>query len=330
MNKNYSTYLENLKGRRYDEELHGPYLSDGFQKTKYPDPVKYALEAMQEIDPSYSYKLFSSFRGTQNLITQKLRAKGLVVDVRYQGSHNTGAHIDLFGGLELIVLLKKYKKPSQDVATLAREIINILNESQAYNKVDYSKRHHIHIKTRKPVTTVTIIPAIWVETNLYKKSHLEINMGICEYNFAEKKRKSYLPFLNMARLNRKDKMTGGTLKGLIRLLQSIIADSQRRINISFDEVVGMAYNIKASELKLAPENQLVALVKFSEQLTRLTKSSEYSRSLLSPGRREYVFGQELRHNDLKPLKTEVDQLIEDINESLRPDGKTIEDSLPYN
>ena len=99
MNKSYSTHIENLKGRRYDEVLKDSIVSESFHSTQYPDVVKYVLEAMQEIDPSYSYKLFSAFRRTQDIITQGLRKKGIEVDVRYTGPHNAESHIEIYGCL---------------------------------------------------------------------------------------------------------------------------------------------------------------------------------------------------------------------------------------
>ncbi len=329
MNHSYSTYLENLKGRRYDEELHGPTLSKGFADSTHPDPVKYALEAMQEIDHSYSYKLFSAIRGTQNLITQKLKAQDILVDVRYHGAHNTGTHIDLYGDLEMLLILKKYTKASADVGRLAKATINILNEAKAYNLVDYSRKHKIRVQTRKPVTTIHLIPSIWLETSLYKKNHLEINMGVSEYNFGEKKKKSHMPFLNMARFNRKDRVVGGGLKGMTRLIRSLMVDSGKKFNVSFEELVGILYNIDEKDLTAPPEFQLGLLRKVSEQFTRVIKSSEYSRKLLSPSRREYVFGQELRIRDLQPLKNEIDSFIADLDESLGPKSKNIESPLEY-
>ena len=130
MTIDYSIYLEQLKGRRYDEIRKEPVLSEGFFEYDYPDPIKYALESMYEIDPSYSYKLFSEVRKTQDFLTERLAKAGIQIDARYQGAHNCDSHVQLLGDLELMLILKKHgPSPAKDVQKLATEIMNILTSS---------------------------------------------------------------------------------------------------------------------------------------------------------------------------------------------------------
>lgn len=329
MSKNYSTYIENLKGRRYDEVLHGPSLSNSFESTDYPDPVKYGLEAMKEIDPSYSYKLFSSFRTTQNLLAQRLKLVGKAIDVRYVGAHNTETHVELYGDLELLIVLRKFKKASADVQGLGNEIVNILTAAQAYNSVDYSDQHRILVQLRKPQCNVVITPCIWVDSTLYKKSHLEINRSICEYNFESKKRKIYLPFLNMARVNSRSRKLSGSLKAIIRLLRSLMMDSENNIDLSYDDLVGLVYNMSVKELAVPKEQYLGLLPNISLHLQRVITDDEFRQTLLSPSRKEYVFGKLDKVSAIQVLKNEIDEYIADVNSSLKSLNKSIVSPLDF-
>lgn len=330
MNKSYSTYIENLKGRRYDEVIRESILSDSFHSTDYSEPVKYVLESMQEIDPSYSYKFFSAFRRTQDLITQQLKKLDILVDVRYLGPHNSETHIELYGGLELLVILKSYdRKPSLCIEELVQCIIQILDKANAYDVVDYSDKHRIYIQTRKPTASVTIIPAVWINSSLYQNTHLEINRGICEYNFIKKTRRIYLPFLNSARLNSRNRKSGGSLKHLIRFLSSVVRDAELSIDLVHEEIVGVLYNMRLKELAVPSDSYLSLLPNVSQQLQYLINNDEYREKLLSPSRTEYVFGKRPKSEALMQLKTELDEIIADLTEVLKGENKTLMGSFKY-
>lgn len=331
MNKSYTEYINNLKARRMDDDLQTPVVSEEFYDESIPDVVRYALESMQEIDPTYNYKLFSSFRRTQDLITQRLKAVNIPVNVRYQGPHNTDTHVELYGELELLVILREVnKKPSEAVESLGNTIVGILTDAQAYNKVDYSNRHKIYIQTRKPVADVMITPAVWINSSLFNKTKLEINRGICEYNFSKKTRKIYLPFLNMARINARDRKLSGSLKSTIRLVRSLLHDSPHQIDLTFDEIVGILYNIPVKEMAVPNEHYLSLLPNISLQVKRLINDQEYREKLLSPGRSEYVFGKKDKVPALKALKKELDEFTTDLNDALGDINKTLMSPFAYN
>ncbi len=305
-------------------------LSESFHSTNYHEAIKYALESMYEIDPAYSYKFYSAFKKTQDLITQQLLKLGLEVDVRYQGPHNAETHIELYGGLELLVILKNYsKKPSEAVDELARCISQILTNANAYNIVDYSDLHRIYIQTRKPTASVTIIPAIWINSAHYKESGLEINRGICEYNFSKKTRRIYLPFLNTARLNSRNRKLGGSLKSMIRLMMSVISDADENIEISYEEVIGILYNMSAKQLAVPKSKYLSLLPNVSQHLDKVISNREFREKLLSPSRHEYVFGKKEKLVPLQQLKKQWDHIAEDISEILESESKKLDIPVKY-
>jgi hypothetical protein len=330
MNKEYSLYLENLKGRRFDEVLNESVYSEEFLHSNLPDPVKYTLEAMREVDVSYSYKLYSSIRRTQDLITQNLKKLNMSVDARYAGPHATDTHIELFGELELLMILKSYSdKPSKSVEKLAILIQGILSDAMAYDKIDYLDKRKIKILTRQPVCSVSIVPCIWVESSLYKESSLEINRSVCEFDFINKTRKLHLPFLNIARVNAKDRKVNGALKSMIRLLRSLQQDSNKPIKLSHDEIAGICFGIPIKELAV-PSNQFLSILpNVSLELGRIIKDDNYRERMLSPSRKEFVFGKKPKKPALEQLKIEVDELIDDLRTALKSNGKTLLSPLRF-
>jgi hypothetical protein len=330
MNKEYSNRLESLKARRFDQDLNESVLNNGFFNQDYPDALKYTLETFKGLDSASSYKAFSSVKRTQDLIQQQLRNINIKVDARYTGPHTTDTHLELYGDIDLFIILQSYEgKASQNVAELSSEIMDILNKAQAYNKVDNSDKQSIIIQIRKPICTLRITPAIWVNSSLYQKSSVEINRGICEYNFESKTRKIHMPFLNMARINNRDKNLDGNLKAASRLLRTLVKDAEQPINLSDDELMGITYNISVDEMRIDPNKRLSLLPNISLAINRLITDDTFRKQLLSPSKHEYVFGNKDKSAALIALKTELDEITEDLKQALQPMNKSLMSAIEY-
>ena len=206
---------------------------------------------------------------------------------------------------------------------------SILTTAQAYNKVDYSNRNRIYIQTRKPTAEISILPAVWVDSSLYKNTGLEINRGICEFDFLNKRRKIHLPFLNMARINSRDRELNGNLKHLIRLMRNLIKDSEENIDLSFDEIAGILYNIPNKYLQVPKKKILSTLPIVSAQLKRLILNDTYRYKLIAPSGKEYVFGKKPKKKAIYLLKKELDMMIRSIMISLKEFQLTIKDDIEY-
>ncbi|MEQ9009591.1 MAG: hypothetical protein RLP12_17050, partial [Ekhidna sp.] len=133
MEHDYSLLVENLKGRRYDEALREPVLSEAFHQSGYSDCLRYTLESMVEIDPSYAYKVYANSRRIHEIISRSLKKKGYDVDYRYQGALKTYSNILLYGDVEIIVIKKNVSgKPHQDMQTLAMDILDVLRRDPTF------------------------------------------------------------------------------------------------------------------------------------------------------------------------------------------------------
>ncbi len=332
MNKDYSVLLENLMGRRYDEALRESILSDAFEECEYPDALKYALEAMEEIDPSYAYKTFHITKRIQDKLDKVFSEINLKVDFRYQGPIQTETHIVLYGGVELMILNKPYdKKPWVRINQIASEVMGVLTGDHSFREIDYSSKLRIKLSTTKPKCELKILPAVWLDNNDYLETKREIDRGICEYNMLKKTRRRYLPFLNIARINSKDNRCNGGLKRMIRLLLSLQRDASEDIDLNWYEISSMLYAIPDKQLKYNKEYALSLLGVVSAQLNRVVTDKSYRERLLSPSEKELVFGsRQYLTDEVVKLKTELDHLIQDLNEELRQDGdKSIYSEVRY-
>lgn len=331
MNKDYSLLLENLLGRRYDEALRESIVSDAFDDCDYSECIKYTLEAMQEVDPSYAYKTFHITKKVQEKIERAFRAQNIKADFRYQGAIQTETHVVLYGGVELLVLSKSMgKKPWMVVANKAREIMEALSGDPAFREVDYSNKLDIKLRTLKPTCEVKILPGVWLENPEYLSTKREIDRGVCEYNLLKKTRRKYLPFLNIARINGKDSRCNGGLKKMIRLLSTLQRDAADPVHLNNYQISSILYAIPDKQLKFNPEYSLSLIGVVSAQLNRIMADRNYREKLISPSEKEVVFGTNPEFKEeIEKLKNELDLLVADLQEELKKEEKTLYSEIRY-
>ncbi|WP_420315637.1 hypothetical protein [Ekhidna sp.] len=331
MEHDYSLFVENLKGRRYDEALREQVLSDSFHKCGYSDCLRYTLESMVEIDASYAYKVYANSRRIHEIISKTLKKKGYNMDYRYQGALKTYSNILLYGDVEIIAIKKNVtEKPHADMQTLAMDIMDILRKDPTFKSVDYSDKTRIRITAQKPTCEIDVLPSLWIDSAEYLKTKNEIYRGIAEFDFANRKVKKYLPFLNIARINAKDQHSNGHLKAMSRLLKSLKSDSDERIDLKDSEINAILYNIPEADLTVPPNKVLSLLPLVSELLEKLGNEREFFALLLSPSEKDRVFGgRPEKQQEVKKLNTVLKQLIVDLKQELDPMNKSITSEVEY-
>lgn len=330
MAQDYSLRLENLKGRRYDEALKEPVLSEAFHKTDYPDSVKYALESMVEIDPAYAYKVYAISKKIHEKLTKALKKRGYYVDYRYQGELKTYSNILLYGDVELIVIKKVVnEKPHLDVQRLAMELLEILRSDPEFKSVDYSDKTRIRITAQKPTCEIDLLPSVWVDSAEFKQTKNEIYRGIAEFDFKNKKIKKYLPFLNIARVNSRDQHTDGVFKCLSRLLKTLRADNSERIELKDSDINALLYAM-GEKIKVEHSHILSQLPKVEKMLEKVSVDSSILKGIPSPSGKDKVFNDRPEvQEEIKKLKAALSNLISDINEDLSEKNLRIESPFEY-
>ncbi len=331
MQHDYSLLVENLKGRRYDEALREHVLSDAFHQSGYADSLLYTLESMVEIDPSYAYKVYANSRRIHEIIAKSLKKRGYDVDYRYQGALKTYSNILLYGDVEIIVIKKNVSdKPHRDIQTMAMDLMDTLSKDSSFKSVDYSDKTRIRITAQKPTCEIDILPSVWVNSAEYAKTKNEIYRGIAEFDFAKRKVKKYLPFLNIARINARDQHTNGNFKSLSRLLKSLRADAEEKIHLRDSEINAIIYNLPESALKIPSSKILSLLPSVSELLSKLTADSNFFSNMLSPSDKDRVFvGHPEKREELQKLNSSLSLLINDLKSELESSGKSLDTDIAY-
>lgn len=342
MTKNYTQRLEKLKKRRLDESLQKAIISRSFSDTGISESVKYALEAMSEIDPNYTKNTYVASENIRNNLSTGLNKKGLSVEYRHQGSIETNTHIKIYSDIDVLVFTEKYtsKEPPlpvlspyvgdalADLKNLRQDCFNILNST--YNQVDNSNSKSIQVFPTNPKRKVDVVICNWLDTVEYENTNSEVYRGVRVYDKDENTRKKDFPFLHISKVNNRDTTVRGGLRKLVRILKTLKADADYEIKLSSFEIVSSIYAMSDESLIKHPTQQLLLLNEGSKQLNKLITDKNYRESLLSPNGKELVFGvSESKVVELKKLKLELDELIQDITEELGKKLKRIDESIIY-
>jgi hypothetical protein len=342
MKKNYTQRLDKLKERRIDDLLQKAILSESFSDISISESVKYALESMSPIDSSYTENTYLASENIRNNLTKGLNNKGLTIEYRHQGSVETDTHIKLHSDIDILVFTEKYHSmeppltpvspykgdPLADLKELRQECYNVLNST--YNQADNSKSKSIQVFPTKPKRKVDVVPANWVNTQEYQATSNEKYRGIHIYDKHNHTRQKDFPFMHIANVKAKNALVNGGLAKLVRILKTLKVDADYEINLSSFEITSIVYAMENYSLNKPKYQELLLLNEGSRQLDKVITDKLYREGLMSPNGKESVFGtSETKIVELKKLKLELDELIEDITEELGKQYKRIDQNIIY-
>ena len=342
MKKNYTLRLEKLKKRRLDNQLQKAVLSESFSDIKISESVKYALESMSPIDQSYTKNTYLASENIKNNLIKGLNDKGLFVEFRHQGSVETDTHIKLHSDIDLLVFTEKFYSmelplipssrylgdPLEDLKELRQECYNVLYST--YDQVENSKAKSIQVFPTNPKRKVDVVPANWVNTQDYQTTSNEKYRGIHLYDKENHSRQKDYPFMHIVNVKAKNNLVSGGFAKLVRLLKTLKVDSDNEIKLSSFEITSIVFAMDNNLLIKPKYQELLLLNEGSKQLDKVIINKVYRESLMSPNSKENVFGtSEAKVIEIKKLKLELDELIEDITEELRKQFKRIDENIIY-
>lgn len=264
--------LKKLEARRTDALVLAnatTAMDEAFRTIQESESVKYAVGAMQQVNPIYTRTTIAESDRVEN----QLR-KGLSDDCEYrrQGSVTNGTDIKAKSDVDLLVITDKYVtlEPPQkatspyrgnaiaDLFSLREECVEVLSNAFPEAKTDDTGRTAIAIEGGSLKRKVDIVPSNWYNTSLYVTTGNETFRGIQVLNTDEKTRVTNTPFLHNARLEEWDQLTNGGAKKAARLMKSLKYDSDRDCPSSYD-IVGIAYNLPQDTISVPHGADLIIL-----------------------------------------------------------------------
>lgn len=325
----YNQRLDNLKKRRFDDELQKAVLSESFEKSKYGNTMKYVLESMMPIDKNYTENtLFASGR-VQKQIKEGLAKLGYEIEFEHQGSVPLNTHIRTYSDIDLLVVNQQsfsleppltpssaYQgNPVEDLKSRREEVLNILKTTFTACSLDNKNSKALSISGGSLRRKIDIIFCSWLYSETWEQYKLDYLKGINFLDRDNHRRIKDYPFLHIKRINDRDILVDGNEKRLIRLLKNLKADSDRKIKLSSFEITCVVHTMSDVQLKQPIQKALRLLEYCSVHMNNLITDEGYRDNRFSPNGKE-----KLNFNlaEIKKLKEELDEIISDIYSEIKP------------
>lgn len=296
------------------------------------DALSYIEESMDPVDNEYTKLTFEECDRVQSQLEAAYKANGLKITFRHQGSVTTDTHIKFYSDVDLLVLTDKFycvQKPLEPTSPYKGNAIDDLQEQRNIAverlttsfpkaKVDTSGSKAVTISGGSLLRSIDIISASWVDTERYKASGVEKDRGISLLDLNGPTRISNFPFIHNDEINKKDVLTSGDLKKLIRFIKSVRYDSDNKISVSSYDIAALCYNLPLEDFKKSSGNPYELAHSFTVFSNKILADEGFRNSLEVPNKTRTIFGEKnVQVDQFKFLHNEVVTILEQAQKARR-------------
>lgn len=319
------TRLPRLQERRIDRLVEGTSLANEvYRVIQGSDAVRYAIGAMQPIDPEYTKNTFAQ----GDRVREQLRARlSEGCDYEYQGSTTNDTHIKARSDIDLLVLTTRWywldpSLPNEwpyegdvkaDMRRLRSESEESIRLAFPRAETDASKSTAISVEGGSLTRRVEVVPASWFDTPDYRRTNDKNYRGVKVFDKTSGVFSLNRPFLFNRRVEEKDVSTGGGMRKATRLMKSLMYDSSGSKMSSYN-IASIAWNMPDSMLQHAYPFELELVESCRSYCRRLQHDAALRTSIRVPDDSRTVFDGEKGATiaELNGLTTELESLVHDI------------------
>lgn len=345
MSTNYDSRLQNLKQRRQGstqeqlakavvalDSIYGRTLQESYEKRSAKKATRYALGALQEVDPEYTKNSYTQGDRVKNQLAKGLQGE-IQITFEYQGSVPLNVHIRGISDIDLLVLhanyltvdtygaknqrggyvdwsgdsgpllLTRMRSRSASVLRLAFPEVNVAVGDKSIALSGGSL-------TRK----VDVVPSHWHDSADYQLSGQIKDRAVCILDASVNTIIKNFPFLHMHYINVKDSLSVGGTKKMIRLLKTLKADSDYSNFISLNsyDIASLVWHFQTHSLIVQRWSELSLVAVAKEELTNLVGDKARVMQLKTPDGTRCIINSEEKFTALVFLYSEVIELSESI------------------
>lgn len=337
--------LERLEQRRLDSSvlIKTSMANEVYRKIKESDSVRYAIGAMHPIDPEYTQNTFLQGDRVKNQLKERLTQE---CDFEYQGSTTTDTHIKARSDIDLLMIYKgwtwleppqvpanPYKgDPKYDIRKLRSDAVSALRSAFPQAEHDDQGSRAIRLSGASLTRQVDVVPASWFDTVEYTRTGDQVYRGIKVFDSRREEFKANTPFLHKRRIEERDQETLGGLRKAIRLIKTLMYDSDGRATISSYNICGIVFNILPANLAVQRPRELKILEACHEYCQRLLLDTRERDRILVPDGHRKVFGGDdgATFSQLAAIAKEISDLRSEIlRDNARSIRQLVEASVQY-
>lgn len=291
--------------------------------------TKYALGAMQEVDPVYTRVSFETGKRIENQLSKRLESKDITASFRLQGSVPLNIHIKGVSDVDLLAIdeqifmsdkngikYNSYISSSKNSVHVIQELRNEIEDSltsafpAAIIHIDNAKS--VKITGGSLARDVDVVPAIWWNNVKYQSSDREVDRGVTILNKKTSALIYNTPFIHIELITNCCDSTLGGLRKSIRLLKNIKADAEAediQIGLSSFDIASIMYHANLNNLLQGRYYELAILSEAQRWLDWLWNNYEDAQKLDVPDGTRKIFDSAVKRDDLAKLSLQVDKLV---------------------
>lgn len=317
------------------EILRKQILGETYERRAGGKPfTRYALGAMQEVDPDYTRISVETANRVESQLRQRLAAEGINTTYRLQGSVPLNVHIRGVSDVDLLTIglgslyyaptgvraqRGDYFPPVRDTLLLLRNLRRTsetaLHAAFPAVDVDTTNPKAVKLSGGSLARPVDVVPAVWWDTVQYQLSGLEDDRGVSIYHKFDHVTIDNLPFLHIRRVSDRDVLAFGSLRKAIRLCKNVKADSEEEgtvIGLSSFEIAGLLYHADLTALRAGAQWELGILAETQRHLDWCYHNPAEAQALMTPDGSRRILDTSEKVTALRRLSIEMDNLLRQV------------------
>ncbi|APP74214.1 hypothetical protein BJD12_01870 [Xanthomonas vesicatoria ATCC 35937] len=313
------------------EILREQLLGEAYERRAMGKPfTRYALGAMQEVDPDYTRISIETATRVENQLQRRLSAEGLNTTYRLQGSVPLNVHIRGVSDVDLLTIglgslfyapagvhaqRGGYSPPARDTTSFLRDLRRTsetsLRTAFPAVHVDTTNAKAIKLTGGSLPRPVDVVPAVWWDTEQYQFTGLEHDRGVSIYHKFDHATIDNLPFLHIKRVADRDAAALGSLRKAIRLCKNVKADAEDEgTTIALSSYV--LYHADLTAWRSGAQWELGILAEAQRHLDWCYRNPPQAQALMTPDGSRCILETAEKSTALMMLSSEMDKLLRQV------------------
>jgi len=310
----------------YDSYLHKMYLPEVWEQRAGNKPyTRYALGAMQEVDPEYTRISMQTAERVANQLGKRVGSFNL--DFRLQGSVPLNVHIRGVSDVDLLTLIDreflsydqsgiKAHTYTPTSTTSLDQLVQLRREEEPALKiafpmvtVDTSGSKAIKMSGGSLARSVDVVPSHWYDTADYQRTGELTDQGVIILDRKANRTVTNFPFKHIKLVSDRDGFAAGGLRKAIRLCKNAKADSDRDIALPSFDIAATMFHADQAALRMGAVNELAILAETQRHLDYLYSHPDEAARLDVPDGTRRIFDTDAKLNALLFMSCEMDELL---------------------
>ena len=326
-----SNRIAKLRTRRTDPLIKAAEMREVYDRISDDESVKYAIGAMQPIDIEYTRRTLEEGDRVKVQLDKGLNQPRSRAEFEYQGSVTNNTHIKAHSDIDLLTLHSHFytvQLPGrpvnvyqgdmlQDLRSLRASSTQILKSAYPTVTLDDAPGKCISLQGGSLRRKIDVVISNWWNTVEYQGSGLSFQRGVQIFDSKANVQVENRPFLHNKKIEDRDRLLGGNVRKVARLLKSLKYDSDTGVNMSSYDITSIAYRMPDEFMSPGHGAELLLVENARQFLQRLVDNEAYRLSLKVPNEMRPIFGGEGASLDgLNQLYKEIKDLMSDITNGL--------------